>query len=228
MINIGGNIGELYVGSAPIEKAYIGSQLVWEKSSPLPEGVIPIEYLHSTGTAYIDTGIECTSKLKVQFEGLVTTDVNAAICGGISNASSSNYFRHHWSPYKTNFYWIQRSSSSNAFVRSSYSTNTWYNVSINPVNGTALINGTPITFTKITNLYTTSQNYFIFARKAQSGATQTRPGRFKFFKIWNDGTLVRDFIPVRVDTTGYMYDKVSKTLFANAGTDDFTLGPDVT
>lgn len=194
----------------------------------MPEGVIPVEYLHSSGTAYIDTGIECTSRLKVQFEGLVTTDVNASICGGISNASGSTYFRHHWSPNKTNFYWIQRSSSSNAFVRSSYSTDTWYNVTIDPVNGVASINGVSDTFTKITNLYTTNQNYFIFVRKAESGATQTRPGRFKFFKIWNNGALVRDFIPVRVGTIGYMYDKVSKQLFENAGTGDFVLGPDVT
>ncbi len=229
MIKIGGTeITDIAVGSIPIEKAYIGSTLVWEKSSPLPEGVIPIEYLHSSGTAYIDTGIECTSKLKVQFEGLVTTNANAAICGGISNASGSTYFRHHWSPNKTNFYWIQRNSSSSASVTSSYTTNTWYNVTIDPVNGTASINGTSKTFTKITNLYTTSQNYFIFVRKAQSGDTQSRPGRFKFFKIWNDGTLVRDFIPVRVDTTGYMYDKVSRTLFGTVGSGSFTLGPDVT
>jgi hypothetical protein len=164
----------------------------------------------------------------VQFEGLVTTNVNAAICGGISNASGSTYFRHHWSPKNTDFYWIQRSSSISAFVRSNCSTDTWYNVTIDPVNGTALINGTSITFTKISNLYTTSQNYYIFARKAQSGSIQSRPGRFKFFKIWNDGTLVRDFIPVRVNTTGYMYDRVSQTLFGNSGTGSFTLGPDIT
>ena len=229
MIKIGGTeITDIAVGSIPIEKAYIGSTLVWEKSSSLPEGVIPVEYLYSSGTAYIDTGIECTSKLKVQFEGFFTTSVNAAICGGISNASGSTYFRHHWSPNKTSFYYIQRNTSGGASVTLSSATNTWYNVTIDPINGTALINGTSKTFTKLTTLYTTNQNYFIFARKAEGGSIQSRPGRFKSFKIWNDGTLVRDFIPVRVDTTGYMYDKVSKTLFANAGTGDFTLGPDIT
>ena len=35
-------------------------------------------------------------------------------------------------------------------------------------------------------------------------------------------------IPVRVGQVGYMYDRVSKTLFGNAGTDSFVLGPDVT
>lgn len=37
-----------------------------------------------------------------------------------------------------------------------------------------------------------------------------------------------DFIPVRIGTKGYLYDKVSKRLFGNAGTGSFTLGPDIT
>lgn len=188
--------------------------------------VIEVEYLESNGTAYIDTGIKCTSKLKVQFEALVTTDVNKAVCGGISNASGSTYFRHHWTPSQSNFYWIQRSSANTSSVTFNYSTNTWYNVIIDPVNGTASINNTSKTFTKITGLYTTNQNYFIFARKAENGDMQSRPSKFKSFKIWDDGILVRDMIAVRVGNTGYMYDKVSRALFENVGTGNFVIGPD--
>lgn len=188
--------------------------------------VIEVEYLESNGTAYIDTGIKCTSKLKVQFEALVTTDVNRAVCGGISNASGSTYFRHHWTPSQSNFYWIQRSSANTSSVTFNYSTNTWYNVIIDPVNGTASINNTSKTFTKITGLYTTNQNYFIFARKAENGDMQSRPSKFKSFKIWDNGILVRDMIPVRIGNTGYMYDKVSRALFENVGTGEFVLGQD--
>ena len=41
------------------------------------------------------------------------------------------------------------------------------------------------------------------------------------------GEIVRDLIPVRVGNVGYMYDKVSKELFANAGSGSFTLGGDI-
>ena len=46
-------------------------------------------------------------------------------------------------------------------------------------------------------------------------------------------SLVRDFIPVRFTnekgvTEGAMYDKVSGTLFRNAGTGAFVIGPDKT
>ena len=47
-----------------------------------------------------------------------------------------------------------------------------------------------------------------------------------YFKVWEDDALVLDLIPVRVGTTGYMYDKVSGQLFGNEGTGNFILGPD--
>jgi hypothetical protein len=52
--------------------------------------------------------------------------------------------------------------------------------------------------------------------------------RIYYCKIYDNNNLVRDFVPVRVGTTGYMYDKVSRQLFGNIGSGSFTLGPDKT
>jgi len=52
-------------------------------------------------------------------------------------------------------------------------------------------------------------------------------GRYYFLKLKDEnGQLILDLIPVRVGTTGYLYDKVSGQLFGNAGTGEFILGPD--
>lgn len=51
--------------------------------------------------------------------------------------------------------------------------------------------------------------------------------RIYYLKITVGGNLVRDFIPVRKGTVGFMYDKVSQQLFGNRGTGTFTLGPDI-
>jgi len=40
--------------------------------------------------------------------------------------------------------------------------------------------------------------------------------------------VVVDFIPVRKEGVGYMYDKVSRQLFGNSGTGNFILGNDKT
>ena len=46
-------------------------------------------------------------------------------------------------------------------------------------------------------------------------------------QITKGDSLVRDYIPVRKGTVGYLYDRVTRKLFGNAGTGDFVLGPDV-
>ena len=62
-----------------------------------------------------------------------------------------------------------------------------------------------------------------------AGATGNVPisTRVYYFKVWDNNTLVCNFIPVRCGTTGYMYDRVSGQLFGNDGTGDFIVGADV-
>lgn len=41
-----------------------------------------------------------------------------------------------------------------------------------------------------------------------------------------DNEIEMDLVPIRFSSTGYLYDKVSNTIFFNNGTGDFILGPD--
>ena len=52
--------------------------------------------------------------------------------------------------------------------------------------------------------------------------------RIASFQLWNNSgaDLAFDGISVRVGQVGYLYDRVSGTLFGNAGTGAFTIGPD--
>ena len=54
------------------------------------------------------------------------------------------------------------------------------------------------------------------------------PCKIYNFKITVGDSLVYDLIPVRKDGVGYMYDKISKELYGNAGSGSFTYGDDVT
>lgn len=86
-----------------------------------------------------------------------------------------------------------------------------------------IINGTTYNLGQ-TTAFTTSNNITLFSANISS-VTKGR-ARIYYFKMWDGNTLVRDMIPVRIGTTGYMYDRVSGQLFGNAGTDDFILGND--
>lgn len=57
--------------------------------------------------------------------------------------------------------------------------------------------------------------------------TQVSNMRIRRFSVKLHGELILDYIPVRVGQVGYMYDKVSGTLFGNAGSGNFILGDDV-
>ena len=50
--------------------------------------------------------------------------------------------------------------------------------------------------------------------------------RIYSWSVREGNALVRDFIPVRKGTVGYLYDRVSGKLFGNAGTGDFVVGLD--
>lgn len=58
---------------------------------------------------------------------------------------------------------------------------------------------------------------------------RTLSGNIYGCKIWKNGTLVRNYIPVRKDNVGYLYDQVSGNLFRGAsGYGDFSYGADIT
>lgn len=52
------------------------------------------------------------------------------------------------------------------------------------------------------------------------------PTQFMSFYVKNANGKIYDLIPVRVGTTGYLYDKISGALFGNEGTGAFIVGPD--
>lgn len=88
---------------------------------------------------------------------------------------------------------------------------------------TLILNGNSHTYTT-RNGTTNTSKFAIFSSTSKSSFTR---GKLYYFKVWDVGTVIFDFIPVRVGTVGYLYDKVSGELFGNNGTGSFTLGPDV-
>ena len=188
-----------------------------------------VEYLRGTGTQYIDTGIECTSDLSVKIKFRCSTSDNSALAGGIYNNGSNVYFRHHLSPASNNaFYWLRNGSATTASLTYGWSVNSWIEFELDTTNKTYYINGTTGTIDWSSTGLTTWASYGLFGRLSGNMATQIRSGNndIAMCQLLRNGVLLRDFIPVRIGTTGYMYDKVSGTLFSNAGTGNFILGAD--
>lgn len=79
-----------------------------------------------------------------------------------------------------------------------------------------------------TNAGTENQSHIaLFQRSASNLSSICGTARCYLFWIRKNGEYLRYMMPVRVGTTGYMYDGVSGRLFGSIGTDDFNIGVDV-
>lgn len=186
-----------------------------------------IEYLESTGTQYIDTGIVPDS----------STGAKAVFL--IRDTSRSNYVLGSRAVGAARFYLYNNEQSS--FVRygwgnlittnTSALVNSVTEVALNYLNdGKYVYANTELAALPSTSFSANSYRMFLFNSNFAGGAFDSAAsliGYIKSCKITQGSTLVRDFIPVRVGQTGYMYDRVSRRLFGNKGTGSFVLGPDV-
>lgn len=217
----------------------------WPAANGLPYGFRRCEYLESTGNgAYINTGCATTSELSVEFECLVSTEVNAAACGALEQMTTGGYKRHHYSPYREQSYWLMASASPVSNIGST-----------NPMPGIFIywkidaqkrvwesaynINGTQYSSsgTFDTTSFSAELPYCIFGRPTvKMSERQTRPCKFKFFNLWGTHGIDRMYIPaLALAGTAYtdgnsglpvtaaadkpgMYDTVSKRFFVNRGT----------
>ena len=192
--------------------------------------MVEIEYLESTGTQYIDTGVglstDCVAEITAQF---LAVGQSLQVMAG-SRYSTRNSGIIIALPTSGNLYCsvgdYSQSATSTAAKTDKHDFKmerlTAYNNQRLTVDGsltTGASNQGRISTTPITLF---AMNYPGFG-----GIINYSVGRIWSFKLTKSGSVVFDAIPVRVGTVGYMYDRVSGQLFGNLGTGDFILGPDI-
>ena len=219
MIDIGTlELADIVVGSTPIEKAYIDSTLVWEKSAPAMPYDAVISYIESSGTQYIDPDVLSGNATDITMRmHILVADANKRLVGS-SNTSFEYYL----------------SSSSKLSVRSNNAaknstktpgTGGQHTYRISNATNYFYYDSTSYSFTHNGTSYQGASLYLLIRPSASSTGINAR---LYSCTIKEGDTLLRNFIPVRKDGIGYLYDRVSGELFGNAGTGSFTLGPDVT
>lgn len=187
-----------------------------------------IEYLESTGTQCIDTGVIGRSGVETELQFSVKT--LAGVDNDIMGAAKSSPTVRIFCPciYNLGISYGYGEAYHNLFA---INPNTLYTVKgvYKVGNQRMTVNGTTVYTGTILDSYDTQCNLFLFLRNQSGSPRKQAPAKAKitYAKVWYDDTLVRDFIPVRVGQVGYMYDRVSGQLFGNSGTGVFILGPDV-
>lgn len=232
MIKIGGTeIVDIAVGSIPIEKAYIGSQLVWEKSSPVLPYDAQVEWICSDGKTYIDTGVKPSNTVRFEIVMDIPELTTSIWLFGARTSSSAGQLALFY--HKDDKYWSWRFGNKNASNSTAITIGryTFDNHSTSAARVLSIKHGsTTFSITATSNTFTCANNIFLFAMNTGTGAVNKHADeKLVSAKFWSGSTLVRDYIPVRKDGVGYLWDKVTEALYGNANSvGEFTYGNDVT
>lgn len=190
-------------------------------STIISSGLVELEYIESTGTQYIDTGIKASKTLKVE------ADIDVSPASGwvmiLGDYTSGSYFS-----------WWRQNTTIHAYYGSNNKTLAELTGKrkyiSNNTNNIWSIDTSQITVTPNSSDFSKNGNNLYLFSVNNGGNYNKASMKLYSCKIYDNGTLVRDFIPARriSDSKCGLWDKVNKVFYPNAGTGAFTGGPAVT
>lgn len=208
----------LTIPEGNVEQVAVNGVVLWRKSL-LPSGYTQLEYIESTGTQYIDTGIATTNNnLGFMLEAMPLTSADVypigsrAIGGGTRffgiRSQSSTTYSYGWENYAST-----AASQSYVNVRTTMSLN-WLNSKKVAIGN----DSKNLTTADIAN----GRNITLFGVNGQLLWT----GRIYRAQISEGNEIIANFIPVmrNSDSKVGMYDTVTRQFFTNAGTGQFIAG----
>lgn len=231
-----GHAGNGYIRITVIE-ASSGNTLVkttsnnWKKptqmfvntgvNTTISSGLVELEYIESTGTQYIDTGIKASKTLKVEAD----IDVSPAsgwvmILGDYTSGSYFSWWRQNTTIYA--YYGSNNKTLAELTGKRKYISNNTNNIwSIDTSKITVAPNSSD--FSKNGN------NLYLFS--VNNGGNYNKASmKLYSCKIYDNGTLVRDFIPAKriSDSKCGLWDKVNFKFYTDENGGNFTAGTEKT
>lgn len=172
-----------------------------------------VDYLESTGTQYIDTGIKLTNNHSVELDYQLTqaSQSRAGLYGNLATARYGTLL-----------------SPSNQYLEFGYGTsNLWYQMGLPDTNRHVIKQVKNNIYLDGSLLTSFTYSTFSIANTAPLGSfgyTNYTPAKAKYYgsRWWDNDTLVRDYKPA-IDENGvcFWFDRVTHTIYDNAGTDAF-------
>ena len=202
----------------------------------LPSGYKQLKYIESTGTQYINTGITGNQNTRaiIDFDFTLNNSTTTfTLFGSRESASSNANIGIIWGVYQGN-YGLNIDFGNYSTMRAFYQTsseNTKYKADISKngrylydANNNLLASNT----TSNTSTFTTLDNILLFKEYGEPSGARGYTGKIYSCKIYNNDTLVRNFIPCKNSSNVVgMYDIVNNVFYGNEGTGTFTAGPNI-
>ena len=180
----------------------------------LPSGYKRLEYIQSSGTQWIDTGIVPKNNTRVDADCDITYGTDWVMILG--SYDPNKYFS--WWANGAKIYAYYGNSNKNVTGENGKQTlsankNIW-------TAGNSTISFSEASFTANTSIYLFSVN--------NGGNYSKASMKLYSCQIYDNGTLVRDYIPCQtVSGEIGLWDDVNSLFYGNAGTGTFVVGPEI-
>ena len=192
-----------------------------------------VQYLESTGTQYINTGINPATtigcRITYEFISLVDTVNCLDMVLGVTDGSLGCYpvalmYTNGRNPKNKDVLWERYTYGDNISI--SYAFRTRHTVSFNGTDRMLFVDGAYLG--KYTNTKNGTKPFYLFAYNNNGSQNACSASRIYSCEFFNNttGAVIARFIPV-IDNndTPAMFDEVGKSLYYNLGTGEFTAGP---
>jgi len=222
MYNSDDRYGDLPTISGLTRTGYTASGWAYH-SAPLPSAYQAVRYLESTGTQWIDTGVDVAATTKIQAEIIFNEAFyHNMMYGAWTNFSLALRATNEWTVGGGGTY-IQNIGLSGVAKK-------FYQVEHD--RGTLSLNGATASISSNNNTPTSGRHILLFAASDSSSGNNPfswggfGQGRIYDFRIYEGSTIVRSFVPCYRKSDGKpgMYDFVTQTFFTNQGSGEFSYG----
>jgi hypothetical protein len=192
------------------------------KQSRLPRGYTELAYIQSSGTQFINTGFNPNNNTRVvmdaQFVGATSQSTLYTPFGVRGSGYFYELYKASASNWNLTFLW---NNTYNQYFTIDYSVRHIFEINKN----VATVDSTTKTYT--TGTFQLAYPLYLCADNNAGTADAKSPLKIYSCQIYDNGTLVRDFVPCISDANGVgLYDMVDGKFYGNAGSGVF-LGSEV-
>lgn len=185
----------------------------------LPSGYTPLEYIKSSGTQYINTGFNPNQNTRVVVDAkpLSVTQAKTWCIFGVRTGVFFELYKASLNNMRLTF--LYGSTYTQGFNSLDYTKRNTFEINKN----TATVDGTTLTY----SVQTFQQTYplFLLADDNNGKADGIAAAELYSAKVYDNGTLIRDFIPCK-NASGVigLWDDVNSVFYKNAGSGTFDAG----
>ena len=203
-------------------------QSVGDNETGLPLGYTLLSYIEANVAQYIDTGFSPDGNTRVDYKVETTAgdfDGSPFIGARVGSANTARFFP---IAYNNTNGDCRTAFGSKSSVISNVTTGTVFTGSFDPINGVSTVNGTDYDISSASFQKTSNYNLYLFATPGYTGNLYLSHGKIYYCRIYNNGTLARNFIPCK-DTSNVvgMYDTVGKRFYGSETSTPLVAGEEI-